>query len=155
MARYVQRKGAKGPRKSVLLIVLNILIGIELAGILLILLTFRGRNNNTYYNRKFDDQYSYYSIERGDYAELVNDYYNDWGILGRIKSGSEEAAALADYADAAFYKKAYDKTAAEDGAAQDAAAAERAQKFAERMEKDREIMGIYLPEADKIDQKLR
>ena len=115
MARYVQRKGAKMPRKSVLLIVLNILIGIELAGILLILLTFRGTNNDTYYNRKFHDQYSYYSIERGDYAELVNDYYNDWGILGRIKSGSEEAAALADYADAAFYRNAYDKTAAEDG----------------------------------------
>lgn len=157
MAKYVRRGGPK-PRKSKLLIFLNILIGAALVIILIEAAVLIDQNNSGgYYNRQFEEGYSFRNIERGNYADIVEQYYSDWGVLGQVKAGSEEAAAVADYADAAFRLNAYERTDGEDAAVPGAAGKDNAVsagKLRERMQADREKMGIYLPEADKIDRKL-
>ena len=155
MARFVQRNPR--PRKSVLLIILNILIGIMLAVVVLCGIAFRINSRESYRYRKFDEQSSFYSIQRGRYADLVEDYYYYQGILGEIREGSEEAAALADYADAAFRYSAYEAALSGEQTAlsEEGALRDRMQKQMKRMLTDRERAGIYAPEADRIDRMLQ
>ncbi len=152
MAKYKRKNTAK-PRRSKLLTALNVMIGIALALVLMAVIATLSDNLGSYYNRKFDESYSYYSLQNGDYAQLVEDYYDNWGIFGEIKSGSEELAAVADYADAAFRLSACEREGTADGRSivDDSILT----GLRERMEKDREQMGVYLPEADKIDGMLR
>ena len=127
MARYIS-KASKKPKKSKVIIFLNIVIG----------------GGNDYYSRKFGDSFTSSSIERGQYAQLINDYNHDYGAIGSVNSGYEDAAAVAEYAAAAFRYKAYLQSGDSERAA--------AQK--QRMEKAAAEVGIYEPELSKIDSAL-
>ena len=134
--RYVSR-GPKEPQKSKVLIFLNVVIGVLLA---LLLIVFFGRLselNSNYHRREFGDGYEHYTIEDGRYR------YG--GILGRVNKGSEEAAAVAEYADAAFRHSAYEY----------AGESEKAARQKQRMDAAITSMGLYTPEAAKIDNLLK
>jgi hypothetical protein len=145
MAKYVSIPPKK-PKKSKVLIFLNIVIGILTAAVILRLAVFflSDYGRSSYYNRSFGDFSTMYALERSEYAELVDEYYGDRGVLGRINDGYEDAAAVAEYADAAFRYGAY----MESGDTQ------RAQRQKERMDKAAEKAGIYGPELEKIDGRL-
>ena len=143
MARYIS-KAKRGPKKSKVIIFLNIVIGLLAAFCIFMLIGFFTTDNDHYYNRGFDAYYISYTIDKGDYAQLLGDYYGDFGILGMVKSGSEEEAALARYADAAFRYNAYVQVGD----------SERAAFQKARMEEAAKEVGIYEPELAKIDSAL-
>ena len=106
MARYIS-KASKKPKKSKVIIFLNIVIGMLTAFVIFFLIGFFSSGGNDYYSRKFGDSLTSYSIERGQYAQLINEYNSDYGAIGSVNSGYEDAAAVAEYAAAAFRYKAY------------------------------------------------
>ena len=140
MARYISR-APKKPKRSKVIIFLNVLIGILTAAVIITAVGYWSSNRNSYYDRKFGDSTTHYNVERGEYSELVYDYNYDGGSIGMVNKGYEDLAAVAEYADAAFRHSAYEK-------AGDAKAA-GVQK--ERMEKAASGAGIYSPEMSKID----
>lgn len=139
MARYVS-KAKRGPKKSKVIIFLNIVIGMLAALCLFMLIGFFTTDNSHYYDRGFNAYYISDYIHKGDYAPLLIDYYDDYGILGMVEEGSEEEAALAGYADAAFRYNAYLQ----------AGDSERAAVQKARMEEAAKEVGIYEPELAKI-----
>lgn len=141
--KYVSR-APREPKKSKVIIFLNFVIGMLLA-VLLIVLFARLTGNDNYYKHIFGDGYEHYSIQRGDYAELIDEYERYGGILGSVNKGSEESAAVAEYADAAFRYNAYEYVGD----------TERAARQKQRMENAADAMGIYTPEAAKIDKCLQ
>ena len=143
MARYISR-APKKPKRSKVIIFLNVLIGILTAAVIITAVGYWSSNRNSYYDRKFGDSTTHYNVERGEYSELVYDYNYDGGSIGMVNKGYEDLAAVAEYADAAFRHSAYEK-------AGDAKAA-GVQK--ERMEKAASEAGIYSPELSKIDSLL-
>ena len=78
MARYISR-AQKKPKKSKVIIFLNIVIGILVAFIIMGLIGFVGSMGDNYYTREFGDTMTSYSIDDGDYADLLNEYYSDYG----------------------------------------------------------------------------
>lgn len=139
MARYIS-KAKRGPKKSKVIIFLNIVIGMLAALCLFMLIGFFTTDNSHYYDRGFDAYYISDYIHKGDYAPLLIDYYNDYGILGMVEEGSEEEAALAGYADAAFRYNAYLQ----------AGDSERAAVQKARMDEAAKKVGIYELELSKI-----
>ena len=110
MARYISKaskKPKKKPKKSKVIIFLNIVIGMLTAFVIFFLIGFLSSGGNDYYSRKFGDSFTSSSIERGQYAQLINEYNSDYGAIGSVNSGYEDAAAVAEYAAAAFRYKAY------------------------------------------------
>lgn len=140
MARYISRAPKKLKRSKVI-IFLNVIIGILTAAVLITAAGYWNSNRDSYYDRKFGDSTTHYDVEKGNYSELVYEYYYDSGAIGLVNKGYEDMAAVAAYADAAFRHSAYEKTG-------DAKAA-GVQK--ERMEKAASEAGIYSPEMSKID----
>ena len=143
MARYIS-KASKKPKKSKVIIFLNIVIGMLTAFVIFFLIGFLSSGGNDYYSRKFGDSLTSYSIERGQYAQLINEYNSDYGAIGSVNSGYEDAAAVAEYAAAAFRYKAYLQSGD----------SERAVVQKQRMEKAAAEVGIYEPELSKIDSAL-
>ena len=82
MARYIS-KASKKPKKSKVIIFLNIVIGMLTAFVIFFLIGFFSSGGNDYYSRKFGDSLTSYSIERGQYAQLINEYNSDYGAIGR------------------------------------------------------------------------
>ena len=99
MTRYKSTAPRK-PKKSKVLIFLNIVIGILSAAVVFGLIGFFMSSGDNYYNRKFGDSSVSRDIENGEYADLLDMYYRDWGVLGMVNSGYEESAAVAKYAQA-------------------------------------------------------
>ena len=128
MTKYVST-APKKPKKSKVLIFLNIVIGILTAAVIIRLVIFLliDSDRHGYYNRTFGDE-----------------YINDRGVIGMVNSEYEDAAAVAEYADAAFRYGAY----------MGSGDAQRAQRQKERMDKAAEKVGIYGPELEKIDGRL-
>ena len=143
MARYISR-APKKPKRSKVIIFLNVLIGILTAAVIITAVGYWSSNRNSYYDRKFGDSTTHYNVERGEYSELVYDYNHDGGSIGMVNKGYEDLAAVAEYADAAFRNSAYEK----------AGDAEAAKIQRERMEKAASEAGIYSPELSKIDSLL-
>ena len=143
MARYISR-APKKPKRSKVIIFLNVLIGILTAAVIITAVGYWSSNRNSYYDRKFGDSTTHYNVERGEYSELVYDYNYDGGSIGMVNKGYEDLAAVAEYADAAFRNRAYEK----------AGDAETAKIQRERMEKAASEAGIYSPELSKIDSLL-
>ena len=143
MARYISR-APKKPKRSKVIIFLNVLIGILTAAVIITAVGYWSSNRNSYYDRKFGDSTTHYNVERGEYSELVYDYNYDGGSIGMVNKGYEDLAAVAEYADAAFRHSAYEK----------AGDAEAAKTQRERMEKAASEAGIYSPELSKIDSLL-
>ena len=143
MARYISR-APKKPKRSKVIIFLNVLIGIPTAAVIITAVGYWSSNRNSYYDRKFGDSTTHYNVERGEYSELVYDYNYDGGSIGMVNKGYEDLAAVAEYADAAFRNSAYEK----------AGDAETAKIQRERMEKAASEAGIYSPELSKIDSLL-
>ena len=143
MARYISR-APKKPKRSKVIIFLNVLIGILTAAVIITAVGYWSSNRNSYYDRKFGDSTTHYNVERGEYSELVYDYNYDGGSIGMVNKGYEDLAAVAEYADAAFRNSAYEK----------ASDAEAAKIQRERMEKAASEAGIYSPELSKIDSLL-
>jgi hypothetical protein len=143
MARYISR-APKKPKRSKVIIFLNVLIGILTAAVIITAVGYWSSNRNSYYDRKFGDSTTHYNVERGEYSELVYDYNYDGGSIGMVNKGYEDLAAVAEYADAAFRNSAYEK----------AGDAEAAKIQRERMEKAASEAGIYSPELSKIDSLL-
>ena len=143
MARYIS-KASKRPKKSKVILFLNIVIGMLAAFVIFFLIGFFTSGGDNYYSRKFGDSLSSNNIERGQYAQLVNEYNYNYGAIGSVNSGYEDAAAVAEYAAAAFRYKAYLQ----------AGDSERAAVQKERMEKAASEVGIYEPELSKIDSAL-
>ena len=143
MARYISR-APKKPKRSKVIIFLNVLIGILTAAVIITAVGYWSSNRNSYYDRKFGDSTTHYNVERGEYSELVYDYNYDGGSIGMVNKGYEDLAAVAEYADAAFRHSAYEK----------ASDAEAAKIQRERMEKAASEAGIYSPELSKIDSLL-
>ena len=143
MARYISR-APKKPKRSKVIIFLNVLIGILTAAVIITAVGYWSSNRNSYYDRKFGDSTTHYNVERGEYSELVYDYNYDGGSIGMVNKGYEDLAAVAEYADAAFRHSAYEK----------AGDAEAAEIQRERMEKAASEAGIYSPELSKIDSLL-
>ena len=143
MARYSSR-APKKPKRSKVIIFLNVLIGILTAAVIITAVGYWSSNRNSYYDRKFGDSTTHYNVERGEYSELVYDYNYDGGSIGMVNKGYEDLAAVAEYADAAFRNSAYEK----------AGDAEAAKIQRERMEKAASEAGIYSPELSKIDSLL-
>lgn len=141
MARYISR-ASKKPKKSKVLIFLNIVIGFLAAIAVIIVIGYLNESRDNYYQRSFGDSMTAYHIDRGAYGNLVEEYQDDRGVLGKVNENYEEAAALAAYADAAFRYKAY----LESGESERAAA----QKA--RMEEAAAGVGIYEPEIARIDR---
>ena len=127
-----------------MIIFLNIVIGMLTAFVIFFLIGFFSSGGNDYYSRKFGDSLTSYSIERGQYAQLINEYNSDYGAIGSVNSGYEDAAAVAEYAAAAFRYKAYLQSGD----------SERAAVQKQRMEKAAAEVGIYAPELTKIDSAL-
>ena len=132
MARYISR-APKKPKRSKVIIFLNVLIGILTAAVIITAVGYWSSNRNSYYDRKFGDSTTHYNVERGEYSELVYDYNYDGGSIGMVNKGYEDLAAVAEYADAAFRNSAYEK----------AGDAETAKIQRERMEKAASEAGIY------------
>jgi hypothetical protein len=143
MARYISR-APKKPKRSKVIIFLNVLIGILTAAVIITAVGYWSGNRNSYYDRKFGDSTTHYNVERGEYSELVYDYNYDGGSIGMVNKGYEDLAAVAEYADAAFRHSAYEK----------AGDAEVSKVQRERMEKAASEAGIYSPEMSKIDSLL-
>ena len=143
MARYISR-APKKPKRSKVIIFLNVLIGILTAAGIITAVGYWSSNRNSYYDRKFGDSTTHYNVERGEYSELVYDYNYDGGSIGMVNKGYEDLAAVAEYADAAFRNSAYEK----------AGDAEAAKIQRERMEKAASEAGIYSPDLSKIDSLL-
>ena len=143
MARYISR-APKKPKRSKVIIFLNVLIGILTAAVIITAVGYWSSNRNSYYDRKFGDSTTHYNVERGEYSELVYDYNYDGGSIGMVNKGYEDLAAVAEYADAAFRHSAYEK----------AGDAEAAEVQRERMEKAASEAGIYSPDLSKIDSLL-
>ena len=127
-----------------MIIFLNIVIGMLTAFVIFFLIGFLSSGGNDYYSRKFGDSFTSSSIERGQYAQLINEYNSDYGAIGSVNSGYEDAAAVAEYAAAAFRYKAYLQSGD----------SERAAVQKQRMEKAAAEVGIYEPELSKIDSAL-
>ena len=108
------------------------------------LIGFVGSMGDNYYTREFGDTMTSYSIDDGDYADLLNEYYSDYGNLGYVNKGYEDAAALAEYAEAAVRYNAY----------QHAGDSERASRQKALMDQAAAGVGIYEPELSKIDERL-
>ena len=142
--KYVSR-APRGPKKSKVIIFLNFVIGFLLAVLLIVLIARLSGSNNSYYSRVFGDGYEHYSIEKGEYAELIDDYERYGGILGRVNKGHEDSAAVAEYADSAFRYNAYEYVGD----------TERAARQKQRMENAVSSLGLYAPEAAKIDERLQ
>jgi hypothetical protein len=143
MARYISR-ASKKPKKSKVIIFLNIVIGMLTAFVIFFLIGFFSSERDNYYSRKFGDSMTSYNIERGQYAQLINEYNYDYGAIGSVNSGYEDAAAVAEYAMSAFRYKAYLQSGD----------SERAAVQKQRMEKAAAEVGIYEPELSKIDSAL-
>ena len=143
MARYISR-APKKPKRSKVIIFLNVLIGILTAAVIITAVGYWSSNRNSYYDRKFGDSTTHYNVERGEYSELVYDYNYDGGSIGMVNKGYEDLAAVAEYADAAFRHSAYEK----------AGDAKAVKIQRERMEKAASEAGIYSPELSKIDSLL-
>ena len=143
MARYISR-APKKPKRSKVIIFLNVLIGILTAAVVITAVGYWNSNRNSYYDRKLGDTTTHYDVERGEYSDLVYEYYYDGGAIGMVNGGYEDIAAVAEYADAAFRHSAYEKTGD----------AEAAKIQRERMEKAASKAGIYGPEMAKIDSLL-
>lgn len=144
MAKYIST-APKKPKKSKVIIFLNVLIAILTALVIIMLISYGTNNMNGYYNRKFGDNYEQHELRNGNYAGLIYDYYYNGGSIGRVDKGSEDLAAVAEYAEAAFRKSAYEK----------AGDTERANVQNSRMEKAAAASGIYSPEITKIDELLK
>ena len=142
--KYVSR-APREPKKSKVIIFLNFVIGLLLAVLLIVLIARLSGSNNSYYSRVFGDGYEHYSIEKGEYAELIDDYERYGGILGRVNKGHEDSAAVAEYADSAFRYNAYEHVGD----------TERAARQKQRMENAVSSLGLYAPEAAKIDERLQ
>ena len=144
MAKYIRRASNK-PKKSKVIIALNVIIGLLVVLIIFVGIGYLNSGKDNYYNRQFGTSYgTHYDIEKEDYVGLLNDYYSDGGVIGRVNKGYEEAAALAQYADAALRRSAYEN----------AGDRERAALQKQRMEKAASEVGIYEPEIAKIDRLL-
>lgn len=143
MARYIST-GPKKPKKSKVIIFLNMLIGLLTAAAVFIAAGYLSSNRDSYYNRNFGDSTTHYDIDRGNYADLVYEYQYDGGSIGRVNKGYEDIAAVAEYADSAFRCSAYEKAGDEKAAA----------LMKGRMEKAAAGAGIYSPELSKIDSLL-
>ena len=143
MAKYISR-APKKPKRSKVIIFLNVLIGILAAAVVITAAGYWNSNRNSYYDRKFGDTTTHYIVERGDYSDLVYEYFYDGGAAGMVNKGYEDQAAVAEYADAAFRHSAYEK----------AGDAKAVKIQRERMEKAASEAGIYSPELSKIDSLL-
>ena len=119
MARYISRAKSR-PKKSKVIIFLNIVIGMLAALCIFMLIGFFTTDDSHYYNRGFDAYYISDYIHKGDYAPLL--------------------AALAEYADAAFRYNAYLQAGDSEMAAVQKA----------RMDEAAKKVGIYEPELSKI-----
>ena len=139
MTRY-KSTAAKKPKKSKVLIFLNIVIGLLTAAVVFGLIGFFMSSRDNYYDRKFGDRSAARYIEDGKYADLLDTYYRDWGALGLVNSGYEEGAAVAKYAEAAFRESAYRMNG-------DAKKADRQKAV---MDEAASKVGIYEPETGRI-----
>lgn len=144
MARFIST-APKKPKKSKVIIFLNVIIAFLTVCVVIVLIGYGGNNMNSYYNRKFGSNYEQYELRNGNYSGLIYDYYYNGGSIGRVDKGSEDLAAVAEYAEAAFRKSAYEK----------AGDTERAKVQSSRMEKAEAAVGIYSPEIAKIDELLK
>ena len=146
MTRFISSapKKRNKPKRSKVIIFLNVLIGLLTAAVLIAAAGYWNSNKNSYYDRKFGENYDYRSLEKGDYADLLYQYHYDGGSIGRVNKGYEDISAVAGYADAAFRRGAYEKAGDEKAAL--------TQK--ERMEKAASAVGIYEPELSGIDRLL-
>ena len=144
MRRHAGASPAKNrkPKKSKVIIFLNIVIGILAVFIVFGMIGFLSSRRDNYYDRKFGGTTADYDLQQENYTGFLDSYYRDYGIIGMVKSGFEESAAVAEYADAAFRRSAYLK----DG---DAGAAARQEA---RMEEAAAKVGIYEPELARIDK---
>lgn len=138
-----KRKTVK-PKRSKVIIVLNVLIGILLAAVIITGIGFWNRNKDNYYNREFGDASTRRDLEREGYSDLLYEYYYNGGWIGKVAKGYEDVAAVAQYADAAFRCSAYEN----------AGESERAAVMKKRMEEAASAVGIYGPELEKIDSLL-
>ena len=144
MARFIST-APKKPKRSKVIIFLNVIIAFLTVCVLIVLINYGGDNMNGYYNRKFGDNYEQHELRNGNYSGLIYDYYYNGGSIGRIDKGSEDLTAVAEYADAAFRKSAYEN----------AGDTEKANVQSSRMEKAEAGAGIYSPEISKIDELLK
>ena len=141
----MRRRAKRTPgrrKKSKVLIFLDVVIGILTAFLIFGLIGFMASRSDNYYDRKFGGSTADYAIQREDYTGLLNDYYNDYGIIGLVTPGFEENAAVAEYADAAFRYGAYLKNGEE----------ERAARQKARMEEAAGNAGIYEPQTEKSEE---
>ena len=143
MKRY-KSTAAKKPKKSKVLIFLNIVIGLLTAAVVFGLIGFYMSSRDNYYDRKFGDTIASRYIENREYAQLLEMYYGDWGVLGLVNSDYEECAAVAKYAEAAFRESAYRM----DG---DAGRADMQKAI---MDAAASEVGIYEPEIGRISELL-
>ena len=141
MTRYKSTAPRK-PKKSEVLIFLNIVIGILSAAVVFGLIGFFMSSGDNYYNRKFGDSSVSRDIENGEYADLLDMYYRDWGVLGMVNSGYEESAAVAKYAQAALRESAYRMEGD----------TERADRQKAIMDEAASEVGIYEPEISRISE---
>lgn len=128
-------------KRSKVIIVLNVLIGILLAAVLITAIGYWTSNKDSYYEREFGDVSVRRDLEREIYPDILYEYYYCGGWTGRVSKGYEDVAAVVRYADAAFRHSAYEN----------AGDSERAAAMKKRMDEAASAVGIYGPELEKID----
>ena len=132
-----------GHRRSALVVILNIVIGILTVVFLIACVTFARAHLAERGMNYFADKYVFREIERHEYGTLVENYYYDHADILEVDPAYSEAAAVARYAEAAFRYSGY--IAMGDTAAADAQSA--------IMEQARGEISTYLPELEIIDAK--
>ncbi len=83
-----------------------------------------------------------YSLQSGDYADMVRTYYYKSYDVAPFETAYEEEYHVAEYADAAFRHRFFEATGNE----------VMAKRFAERMQKARDGCGSLQVSADDIDR---
>ena len=86
MARYISR-APKKPKRSKVIIFLNVIIGILTAAVLITAAGYWNSNRDSYYDRKFGDSTTHYDVEKGNYSELENEEHYDSGAIGLVNKG--------------------------------------------------------------------
>ncbi|MBO5564141.1 MAG: hypothetical protein J5935_00810 [Lachnospiraceae bacterium] len=123
--------------------ILNLLIGLA-AVILVFAMLYMISGIRESYDGIFRRQDEDYNLRRGDYAEIVDGYYRRHADLLTGSSIDKDLAALAAYTEAAFCYHA----------AKEAGQTANADLYYERMRESEAAMGQYLPEAERIREKL-
>lgn len=94
-----------------------------------------------YERYRYDTGSFYYSLQSGQYSQMVSMYYNNQSSKGTDSDDIEPYYAVARYFEAASFYKAY----------MDAGETEAAEKRRIQMEEAAGQMEVFAPEADKID----